>query len=140
MNCIDTYTSTCAHPNIYLGNGRISYPEFLSWYKESDFASLELDDDALQRRNDAAMLFKRYDADGSGSIETEEFRIMHLEMVKDGFTAMDSNSALEDMDIDRDGKIQFNEFVFWLTRQEVLVTEEAHCNAHLTSALLNKVL
>lgn len=98
------------------GSGSIEYNEFLRWYKQSSFSSLSLDDQALERRHAAALLFTKYDDDRSGVIDRNEFVGLHKELVAKNLTTYNVEKALEDMDMDRDGKIQFNEFVFWLER------------------------
>jgi WASH complex subunit CCDC53 len=98
------------------GNGSIDYDEFLTWYKQSRFSTLSLDDASLQRRHDAAKLFQKYDDDKSGVIDRGEFMGLHKELVMKGLTRHGADKALEDMDFNRDGKIQFNELVMWLER------------------------
>ena len=98
------------------GNGTIEYNEFLNWYKQSSFSSLSLDDDTLQRRSDAAKIFRKYDDDNSGVIDVEEFKGLHAELKMQNLTTHSCEKAMEDMDSDGDGKIEFNEFVEWLDR------------------------
>jgi Ca2+-binding EF-hand superfamily protein len=98
------------------GSGTIEYNEFLRWYQQSSFATLSLDDKALQRRHDASLLFSKYDDDRSGSIDRREFVGFHQELVMKNLTTYSVEKALEDIDMNGDGKIQFNEFVFWLER------------------------
>ena len=46
------------------GDKQISYDEFLQWWKSDDrFGQLLLDDALLQRRQNAAHLFKQHDTD-----------------------------------------------------------------------------
>ena len=98
------------------GNGTIEYDEFLRWYKQSNFASLSLDDACLQRRQRAAKLFSKYDDDKSGVIDRREFFPLHQELVMQGLTRHSVDKSLEDIDFNGDGQIQFNEFVTWLER------------------------
>lgn len=98
------------------GNGSIEYNEFLTWYKQSRFSSLSLDDSSLQRRHDAAKLFQKYDDDKSGVLDRGEFLGLHAELTMKGLTRHSADKALEDMDFNGDGKIQFNELVMWLER------------------------
>lgn len=98
------------------GNGTIEYDEFLAWYKKSNFSSLSLDDTTLQRRNAAAQVFRKYDKDNSGSIDLNEFRGLYDELKASNLTSHAVETALEDMDSDGNGKIEFNEFVEWLDR------------------------
>lgn len=98
------------------GNNTIEYSEFLKWYQQSSFSSLSLDDDTLERRHQAATLFAKYDDDKSGVIDRSEFVGLHAELKLSGLTQHSVEKALEDMDMDMDGSIQFNEFVLWLER------------------------
>lgn len=98
------------------GNGTIEYKEFLDWYKQSSFSSLSLDDDTLHRRSSAAKLFQKYDADRSGSIEVREFPGLYSELKALQLTNHSCEKAMEDMDADGDGKIEFDEFVAWIDR------------------------
>lgn len=99
------------------GNGTIEYGEFLEWYKQSSFSSLSLDDDTLKRRSAAAKLFLKYDTDKSGIIEAgDEFSGLHAELLALKLTSHSREKALEDMDLDGDGQIEFNEFVGWIDR------------------------
>lgn len=98
------------------GSGTIEYNEFLRWYKQSSFASLSLDDKLLERRHTAALLFSKYDDDKSGVIDRQEFIGLHSELTMKKLTTYSVDKALEDMDMNGDGQIQFNEFVFWLER------------------------
>lgn len=98
------------------GNGSISYDEFLNWYKSSSFQSLQLDDVTLQRRNAAAKVFAKYDDDKSGNIDRREFEGLFKEIKMLNLTTHSVDKAMEDMDSDGDGMIQFNEFVAWLDR------------------------
>jgi Ca2+-binding EF-hand superfamily protein len=98
------------------GNGTIEYDEFLAWYKQSSFSSLSLDDETLNRRSSAAKLFRKYDDDNSGTIDVEEFKGLYSELKMLKLTNHSCEKAMEDMDSDGDGKIEFNEFVGWIDR------------------------
>jgi Ca2+-binding EF-hand superfamily protein len=100
------------------GNGTIEYNEFLNWYQQSTFASLSLTDDKkLLRRHEAAIIFNKYDDDHSGVIDQQEFIGLHQELLLKKLTKHENvEKALEDIDGNGDGKIQFNEFVWWLER------------------------
>lgn len=98
------------------GNGSITYDEFVNWFKSSSFQSLKLDDVTLQRRNAAAKVFTKYDSDRSGAIDRMEFEGLFKEIRLLNLTQLTLDKCLEDMDMDGDGRIQFNEFVVWLDR------------------------
>lgn len=96
------------------GDGRVSYPEFKAWYTRSNFQSLKLDDESLERRSSAAVIFRRYDLDQSGSIDQAEFIPMYQEMVEANLVQHDMAQTRAEIDFNQDGKIQFNEFLSWL--------------------------
>lgn len=98
------------------GNGEISYEEFLHWYKNSDFSSLRIDDETLERRSIASIIFKRHDLDNSGSIDKDEFAGMYAEMISEGVTSESLEAVMAAIDVDNDGHIQFNEFTAWLDK------------------------
>jgi len=99
------------------GNGTIEYNEFVDWWKKSDrFKALELDDASLEKRKVAAEVFQKFDADSSGSIDKNEFSEFHKHLVNNKLTTKNEADCLSDLDSDRDGKVQFNEYVDWLQR------------------------
>eukprot|EP01100_Stratorugosa_tubuloviscum_P010957 TRINITY_DN47_c0_g2_i3.p1 TRINITY_DN47_c0_g2~~TRINITY_DN47_c0_g2_i3.p1 ORF type:complete len:202 (+),score=99.45 TRINITY_DN47_c0_g2_i3:63-668(+) len=100
-------------------SGHIQYDSFLKWWSNQDrFAKLKLDDVSLKFRNDAYELFRKHDTNGSGSIDKNEFTTFHTEFVARGFTNKTADNLLEDMDLDRQGDITFNELIDWLERNK----------------------
>ena len=81
---------------------------------------LKLSEKELQARQDAAHTFQNYDADRSGSIDPEEFSGLHQEMQRRGYTGKAADVVLAEMDEDRDGDIQFNEYINWLVKNGIL--------------------
>lgn len=81
------------------------------------FASISKDDDALDCCRFTAQAFRKYDADGDGSISRDEFAALHSELVSKGLTSRSAERTLADVDSSLDGRIQFNELVSWLLRQ-----------------------
>ncbi|XP_065060663.1 calmodulin-A-like isoform X2 [Rhopilema esculentum] len=88
------------------GNGIIDFPEFLCLMamKMKDFS----DEDMLR---DA---FRVFDADGSGTISVAEFKDAALEM-GEIFSEEEVDEMIEEIDIDGDGQINYEEFVQMLT-------------------------
>jgi Ca2+-binding EF-hand superfamily protein len=56
----------------------------------------------------------RFDKDGSGVIDRQEFIALHEELVKQQITAKSLQGALEAMDANRDGKIMFAEYARYM--------------------------
>lgn len=99
------------------GDGTVDYEEFVQWWRQEDrWGKLQLDEAQLQKLQNAAKYFRYWDKDGGGSIDREEFKGLHADLVKRGLTDKDLDRCLEDLDENRDGEIQFNEYVDWLVR------------------------
>ena len=68
----------------------------------------------MKKRADVEKIFKRFDADHSGSIDAAEFRAM----IKDLCIPLGENELMRTMkivDTDRNGTIEFEEFFAWYT-------------------------
>jgi len=99
------------------GSGTISYDEFLGWWRSSDkWGMLKLPDEELEILKRAATYFKYFDTDKSGSIDKNEFPRLYEDLVKNRFTNKTLQACLEELDTNRDNKVQFNEYVDWLVR------------------------
>jgi Ca2+-binding EF-hand superfamily protein len=99
------------------GDGHITYNEFLNWYRNTPgFNSLALDDVTLKRRQALASVFTNYDLDKNGILDRNEFASLHAELVRLGVTRKSLENAIEDIDTNSDGVIQFNELANWLDR------------------------
>jgi Ca2+-binding EF-hand superfamily protein len=90
------------------------------WDNEGPSKGLKLGDKELQKRVEAAAMFKNYDTDGSGAVSKEEFSAMHQEMQRRGYTAKPVDAVLAEIDEDRDGEVQFNEYINWLIKSGIL--------------------
>lgn len=99
----------------------------MQWWKTNDrFGKLKLDDKQLESLTRASNYFKFFDKvfffrnlikkDGTGFLGREEFQQLYADLVKNKFTTKSLEACLEDLDSNRDGKIQFNEYIDWLIR------------------------
>lgn len=88
------------------GGGRIEYDEFLKWWRtENKFGKLQLNDEQLQALKTASEYFQYFDKDRSGSVDREEFKKLHADLVKNKFTTKSLDLCLQDLDSNNDGKV-----------------------------------
>merc|ERR1712216_237679 len=115
------------------GAGKISYDDFLAWWKEFDdgeqkWAALELDDEQLLQLSMLLTEFQAFDANDDGVIDRAEFTEMY-ESLKAGGVEKPLETVLAELDINHDDKIVFNEYVEWLKKNSDARIEMA-CAAH----------
>lgn len=102
------------------GNNKISYDEFQGWWGQQDrFKNIEVDETKLSKLKGYLELFRKFDADGSGQLDKDEFAAFHKEMVKQKKTKHSLQVFEEDLDINSSGTITFNELSEWLLRKEI---------------------
>jgi len=103
-------------------SGQIEKKEFTKWWAKSDrrWDDVKLDTDTLEKRNAALEAFKTYDPNKTGKIEKANFERLHGDLVKGGLTKKALDRFLEDLDSNRDGAIEFGEYLDWLARQGTL--------------------
>jgi Ca2+-binding EF-hand superfamily protein len=70
----------------------------------------------LAALNRASQYFAYFDKDKSGVLERHEFKAFYEDLVRNKLTSKSFDEFVEDLDTDRDGKIQFNEYIDWLIR------------------------
>lgn len=58
--------------------------------------------------------FSSFDTDESGSLSADEFRGCYENMTAFGFAMTDCETALQELDTDGNGVINFNEFIRWM--------------------------
>lgn len=64
----------------------------------------------------ASQYFQYFDADKSGSIDSNEFKPLYADLIKNGFQLGSLEEAQKELDMDGDGRITFVEYVDWLKR------------------------
>mmetsp|Transcript_11284 Transcript_11284/g.27770 ORF Transcript_11284/g.27770 Transcript_11284/m.27770 type:complete len:450 (-) Transcript_11284:191-1540(-) len=100
------------------GSGVIESGEFHKWWGSTDrWQKLFLDDDQVKQRTAAANVFRRFDPTGSGAVRNCDFEALHQTLTEFRLTSKNVGQCQEDLDTNRDGKIEFNEFIEWLGRQ-----------------------
>merc|ERR1712142_1150131 len=93
------------------GNGSVSFDEFKSWYQSHENLRFVRDGTRFALVKSAIEMFKRYDVDGSFSLDREELKAVIREF--NGNPAL-VDSAMEQLDTDHNGKVSFQEFLTWL--------------------------
>ncbi|KAJ3323621.1 hypothetical protein HDV06_001645 [Boothiomyces sp. JEL0866] len=69
------------------GNGQIGFEEFLSWWKREDrFKILQIPPEDLEVLQLITQDFNKFDRDSSGSIDINEFKQLHAELIRRGVT------------------------------------------------------
>eukprot|EP01036_Dinobryon_divergens_P030468 gene30468-39714_t len=101
-------------------SGQVTYDEFLNWKKISSFESLNISDETIIDRRKAFLeLFRKYDSDKSGAISKAEFSSLYKELAEVEIVSHDLESTFGDIDVNGDGRIEYNELVLWLEKQFV---------------------
>jgi Ca2+-binding EF-hand superfamily protein len=93
--------------------GLVTFTEFYVWYKTNDrFVKME---ETVVLYKEAAKLFKKYDLDGNGRLDEGEFKEFYEELTHTHLTTKVSvQDAMNKLDLNGDGYIEFNEFIAWL--------------------------
>ncbi|KAL2914872.1 hypothetical protein HK105_205614 [Polyrhizophydium stewartii] len=90
---------------------------FKWWQTDNRFESLQLGEENLQLLTEISAHFRKFDRDGSGRVDVTEFKHMYADLVKMKLTNKSMLTTLQELDTDRDGKVNFNEYVVWLLKQ-----------------------
>ena len=108
-------SSEQAETYVYLldkdGNGKLSFDEFKAWLKSGENLVNVTDSSRFYIMQKAIEYYKRYDLDGSGWLDCNEFSQLHREL---GGSSQNLKAALQSMDKDGNNKISFFEFLKWL--------------------------
>ncbi|XP_044731802.1 calcium-binding protein E63-1 isoform X2 [Chrysoperla carnea] len=94
------------------GNGRIDETEFLQWISRIQALSHEADDegDSDDGTKDLIAAFRVFDRDRNGYITMDELRSA-MDMIGEPVTDAQLSDLLSIADVDKDGKINYEEFV-----------------------------
>jgi Ca2+-binding EF-hand superfamily protein len=93
----------------------------LGWWRKDDrWGYLQLSEEQLELLGKIHEIFQSYDADGSGQLEKNEFHECYLGLVNGGFQLKDFDEAFDQLDTERNGIIDYNEFIRWLVSEGVL--------------------
>jgi len=122
------------------GSGQIEKKEFTAWWAKSDrWSDVKLDEAGVAHRQKVASVFNGYDNGKTGSIQAKDYDAFFAELTSEGLTKKTKDKFLEDLDKNRDGKIQFPEYLEWLANQgslsvQVIDTKGAQAAAAKTAA------
>ncbi|XP_078352055.1 neo-calmodulin-like [Oculina patagonica] len=94
------------------GGGDLSFDEFIGWLRsEQGFKNID-NSSRYYYIQKAIAEFKKYDKDGNGTIDKDEFKSLMTSLGNKDESTFDS--ALRSLDTSGDGKISFPEFLAWL--------------------------
>ena len=93
------------------GSGEVEFVEFVSYMiKMQGGGELSEEDEVIKA-------FQTFDANGDGHITCNEFRHILCNLGDDKFTPEECNDIFKEADLDRDGKLNYTEFVeYWKDR------------------------
>eukprot|EP00930_Biecheleria_cincta_P056262 TRINITY_DN42411_c0_g1_i1.p1 TRINITY_DN42411_c0_g1~~TRINITY_DN42411_c0_g1_i1.p1 ORF type:complete len:543 (+),score=96.51 TRINITY_DN42411_c0_g1_i1:98-1726(+) len=118
-------------------NGHIDFEEFVGWALEANWMEgllvvdpEDLENRALARKHGMSILavedhrrhFRKYDEDGSGDINKEEFVDIVIDIMKiknrDDAPLKRLERCWQEVDTDKSGIVSFEEFLVWMKRAE----------------------
>jgi Ca2+-binding EF-hand superfamily protein len=95
-------------------DGKISEVEFAKWYHSADQAL----------RMDIVEKFKKYDANGDGKIDANELGSLLSDLGVQEVTDAVIQGFIADLDTNKDGAIQEDEFVHWYQKQPFFASDK----------------
>ena len=100
------------------GNNNVSEKELMDWLRAGEGYKVVDDPNRYSFLRRVADAFKRYDKDGSGVIDKNEFRALLAAVGKDWRSCDDSviEKALSVVDKDGSGTVSFTEFLDWMDK------------------------
>ena len=93
------------------GSKSLTYEEFKKWLNSGENFQFIDDSSKCYIVHQAVEMFKKYDTDGQGSLDVEEFRKVMVDL---SYEASHTESAVQALDKDGNGVISFSEFLAWL--------------------------
>jgi len=98
------------------GSDAITYEDFNKWWKTADrWKDLQLSEENMAILSAISGQFQMFDLDKSGSINKEEFQNYSKEVAKKGnITIAEQEKMFNDLDVNHDGQVTFNELVDYL--------------------------
>ena len=100
------------------GNGEVDLAEFLAWWKsarssESTWARMIARRERQEKEREwLRALFDHIDADGGGTLDLQEIGVMTSDLGL-SLTTVELSAAMEQMDRDNNGDVDFEEFFIW---------------------------
>ena len=91
------------------GSGQIEFPEFVTYMQKTKVTEEVEDEDEIIKA------FMNFDKDNKNYITCREFKYVLCSLGKDNkFTDEEAEELFKEADLDKDGKLQYREFVeFW---------------------------
>eukprot|EP01121_Diplochlamys_sp_Union-15-3_P021259 TRINITY_DN856_c0_g1_i2.p1 TRINITY_DN856_c0_g1~~TRINITY_DN856_c0_g1_i2.p1 ORF type:complete len:153 (-),score=26.86 TRINITY_DN856_c0_g1_i2:67-525(-) len=94
-------------------SGKLEFTEFCNWWASQDkFKIFDYEKNPLILK--AIEYFQKYDTDNSGQIGVAEYKQLAKDLGQVGLSEIDYKAGLKVLDKNKDGNIQFNEFISWL--------------------------
>lgn len=94
-------------------DGRVSFEEFAMWFKSGDKFKTVNDKTRYYYLKKAVEMFKVYDLDHNGAIDSKEFHKLYKDLGGKGHKKEEKKALLQ-IDLDHNGKVSFQEFMKWL--------------------------
>lgn len=99
------------------GDRKISFEEFRNWWRLIDrFSIFSLSESQTKLLSNAIEYFRYFDRNNNGSIDHQEFKSLHNDLIKNGYSnyLTNENDDFKKLDTNKNGTICFNEYIGWL--------------------------
>jgi Ca2+-binding EF-hand superfamily protein len=94
-------------------------------------SSIRRDDANSKLRQEAAAVFKKYDANLTGSLTRQDFAKLHRELQREKLVKQNLDNCIMQLDENGDGMIQFNEFITWIEKVLLLLCLHVYLDGHV---------
>lgn len=94
------------------GDGLVSYEEFSVWFHSGENFKAITDKTRYYYLHTAIVMFKKYDEDNNLAIDEKEFHKLYIDLGQ--LMNLEEHEAMSQIDVDRNGRISFQEFLKWL--------------------------